>query len=299
MAWLGVDMGGTASRWVLLGTGGVIARGTAPGATALRADETQRAAFDAALASIRQALPCAPHTACLGLTGAGHAPGATLADACARPLRLPVTAVRVMNDATLAWHAAFPQGGAGLLVLAGTGSVGLGRALRGPMIEVGGRGALIDDGGSAVWIVLRALDMIFRRIDQTGTPDDCAALADALFTAIGARDWDTVCARVHTLPRGELGALALSVARAAHAGDPQAAALLARAGDELARLARALATRCGPAPLVMAGGVLALSPAITARLHQALPGLEPQCATLDAALAGGRLAQAIQKDTTR
>ncbi len=295
MAWLGVDMGGTASRWVLIDQRGVIARGQAPGATALRADAAQRAAFEAALGAIRAALPCAPHAACLGLTGAGHAPGPKLVTACAGALGLAAGAVRVMNDVQLAWHAAFPDGGAGHLVLAGTGSVGLGRSAGGGWVEVGGRGALIDDAGSAVWIVLRALDQVYRRIDESGRPAGCEALAEALFAAIGARDWDTVCTRVHAMPRGNLGALAVAVSDAARAGDATAATLLERAADELARLARALAARCGPAPLVMAGGVLAPGGVVRERLA-ALPGdRAPRFQALDAAAAGARLAMEGEK----
>ncbi len=290
MAWLGVDMGGTASRWLLADRGRVIARGQAPGATALRADASQRAGFEAALTTIRAALPAAPRGACLGLTGAGYAPGLTLTAACAGPLGLATDKVRLMNDVQLAWHAAFPEGGAGHLVLAGTGSVGLGRSAGGGWVEVGGRGALIDDAGSAVWIVLRALDLIYRRIDESGRPAGCEALAEALFAAIGARDWDTVCPRVYAMPRGDLGALAVAVADAARAGDAVAAGLLARAADELVRLTRALAARCGPAPLVMAGGVLAPGGVVRGRLATLLADRAPRFQTLDAAAAGARLA---------
>lgn len=289
MTWLGVDMGGTASRWVLADRGGVITRGQAPGATALRADATQRGGFDAALAEIRAALPAAPRAAALGLTGAGHAPGRALAATCAGPLGLAPDRVRVMNDVQLAWHAAFPAGGPGHLVLAGTGSVGLGRA-GGDWVEVGGRGALIDDAGSAVWIALRALDLIYRRIDEHGRPEGCELLADALFTALGARDWDGVCARVHAMPRGDLGALAVAVAGAAQAGDRAAAEVLARGADELARLVRALNARCGPAPLVLAGGLLAPGGSIRDALAERLAGRTARFLTLDAAAAGARLA---------
>lgn len=291
MAWLGVDMGGTASRWVLTGADGAIARGQAPGATALGADAAQRAGFETALTAIGAALPRPARGACLGLTGAGHAPGAALVATCAGPLGLAPSAVRVMNDVQLAWHAAFPKGNAGHLVLAGTGSVGLGRRSGGDWVEVGGRGALIDDAGSAVWIVLRALDLVYRRIDQTGAPTGCEGLAEALYQALGAREWDAVCDRVHALSRGDLGALAVAVAHAARAGDAAAAGLLMRAGDELARLAHALAARCGPAPLVIAGGALGLHGAIRKRLALALADRKPRFATLDAALAGARLAR--------
>lgn len=293
MVWLGVDMGGSASRWVLAGaSGAVLARGEAPGASALLTDKGAAQRFDTALAEILAALPQAPRGACLGLTGAGRTPGPALAERCARVLGLERGQVVVMNDITLAWHAAFgPQSDAGHLVLAGTGTVGMGRGPGGEAI-IGGRGALIDDAGSAVWIVSQALRALFRRIDRHGRPQGCAGLAGALYTAIGARDWDGVRAHVYAASRGELGALAPAVAQAARAGDDVARGVLTRAEGEIARLARVLVARCGPAPLVLAGGVLALDPAIKAGLAQRLSGLSPRFPTLDPALAGALLAQA-------
>lgn len=293
MVWLGVDMGGSASRWVLAGAdGGVLARGKAPGASALLADAVAGQRFDAALAAIAAALPSAPQRACLGLTGAGRAPGAALVARCAGALGLAPGQVAVMNDMPLAWHAAFgADAGAGHLVLAGTGSVGMGRGPGGEAI-IGGRGGLIDDAGSAVWIVLRALRALYRRIDRHGRPRGCAHLAEALYAAIGARDWDGVSTHVHALSRGELGALAPAVASAARAGDAVARGVLTRAEAEIARLARVLVARCGPAPLALSGGVLALDPSITAGLARRLADLSPRFAALDPALAGALLARA-------
>ncbi|MCC5989717.1 MAG: hypothetical protein JJT95_18770, partial [Pararhodobacter sp.] len=60
----------------------------------------------------------------------------------------------------------------------------------------------------------------------------------------------------------------------------------------IARLARVLVARCGPAPLALSGGVLALDPSITAGLARRLADLSPRFAALDPALAGALLARA-------
>jgi glucosamine kinase len=86
--------------------------------------------------------------------------------------------------------------------------------------------------------------------------------------------------RVYTASRGELGQLALAVATAANAGDATALALLQRAGWELARLVRVLAQRlarppAGPNPVLLAGRVFDLHPAVQPALAQALPPQTP------------------------
>ncbi|MEN9628805.1 MAG: hypothetical protein RJA10_2032, partial [Pseudomonadota bacterium] len=59
--------------------------------------------------------------------------------------------------------------------------------------------------------------------------------------------------------------------QAASEGDADALRILQSAGDELARLARALLQRLGPQPVALAGRVFELHPVIEARLRAALP----------------------------
>ena len=211
--------------------------------------------------------------------------------AAAGALNLPTSRVTIVNDMVLAWHAVWPRGG-GHLVSAGTGSVGF-SLHRGAMILVGGRGALIDDAGSAAWIALRALDALWRRIDETGAPRGAEMLADALFGALGGGDWDATRRFVYGRDRGAIGSLARPVAEAAHRGDPLARDLMARAGTELARLARALVARAGDAPVAVIGGVLTLHPAIRTAIEAATPGLALVWPAPDAAARAATLAQEL------
>ena len=75
---------------------------------------------------------------------------------------------------------------------------------------------------------------------------------------------------------------------AAHEGAPLALEILAAAADELARLARILAARAGPAPTAFVGGVLRLHPCIRAGIEAAVPGAA--FPALDAALHAARTA---------
>lgn len=292
--WLGLDMGGTATRWATCdASGAVTARGSGPGATALGLlDPTLRAGFEAALKAVAEGAGDGIAGATVGLTGSGVAPGPEAAEAVATGLGLPVARITVLNDMVLAWHAVFPEGGSGgHLVAAGTGSVGMSIDAQGAVTLVGGRGTLIDDAGSGAWLALRALDSVWRAMDRHGRPEGCKALADRLFEALGGDDWEATRRFVYGRDRGAIGALAPVVAEAAQAGDAVAMALMTRAGAELARLAEALLARGGPAPVAAVGGVWRLHPAIRAAFEAALPGVAPSYPAPDAAAHAARMAR--------
>jgi N-acetylglucosamine kinase-like BadF-type ATPase len=282
--WLGIDMGGTATRWAWLGTDGRLARGQGPGATAMIYDAPRRAAFDAALMAVRAGLPGGVRGAHLGLTGAGFARDPAITAAAAKALGLAVAQLSHENDAELAHRAAF-GGGPGHLVIAGTGSVGIGVTDRGRAV-VGGRGVLIDDRGSGAWIAVQALQAVHAVLDETGG----FAGVESLAAALGAADWEGLRARVYGADRGALGLMAREVAGVAAQGCPTAGAILNRAGHELAAMAAQLAARLGPAPVALAGGVLGLSPLVPAAIRAVLP--QAELPTLDAPLAAAGHARA-------
>lgn len=296
MTWLGIDMGGTATRWVRCDArGDEVARGAVAGATGLVFDAAARAAFEAALAGCAAQAGngvggAAMKGAVLGITGAGLHPDAEITRLAARALGLAADRVVVLNDMELAWRAAFAQGG-GHLVLAGTGSVGMSIDAGGTVTLVGGRGSLIDDAGSGAWIALRALDAVWRAIDAAGRPEGVETLARHLFAAIGGSEWEDTRRYVYGRDRGAIAALAPAVAAAARDGDARALALMEAAGRELARLARDLIGRCGAAPVRVSGGVLALHPALGAALRAALPGVDLAFVSIDPAARAARMAR--------
>lgn len=291
---LGLDAGGTATRWALADAAGtVVAEGTAPPISGLMLlDAPGRDALQAALGVLRHARPpgVALRAACAGVTGldAAHAPA--LAQALATALALPVAAVRVMSDIELACIAAFPQGD-GVLVIAGTGSIAARRLPDGTLHRAGGRGAVIDDAGGGHWIAREALRLVWRAEDAAPSAATATPLGRALAQAVGGADWAATRTFVYGASRGELGTLALAVAAAARDGDAAALALLAQAGAELARLVHALHTRLGGAgPVALAGRVWALHPAVEAAFRTALPGVAVHTPDEPAHRAAARLA---------
>jgi glucosamine kinase len=293
-AFVGIDVGGTGSRFVLVSPDGVERdRGIAPGATGHLFNPDARRHFLATLAAIAQAIGgqgvIGAHA---GITGLATNLRQEAQGLIAEAFNCPPERVTASDDMELAFRARFAPG-EGHLVSAGTGSVGLHIRADGTPVRVGGRGILIDDAGAGAWLALRALDAVYRRIDETGGPADAERLAGALFAAIGGDDWDSVRAYVYAGDRGRIGALAPAVAEAALAGDPVATNLVEAAGHEIARLATALIAREGPAPVDFIGGVLNIHPAIKPAIAAALPSARIGFPTLDAASAAARIAREL------
>jgi len=295
--YLGIDIGGTATRWSVVDDHGIMVdRGIADGASGLIYDAASLARFVGALEVVRDALPGRIAHAQLGITGAGFSRHVTIEEQVSRILSLPLLAFSYSNDTTLAWRAAF-DGRAGHLVSAGTGSVGMSYDAQGEPVIVGGRGILVDDGGSGVWIALRALDRLFRRIEEEGRPKGAEILASSIFAAMGGGDRDALRGFVYGRDRGRIGTLAVAVAEAAREGCPMAQGLLEQAGQELARLGRVLLTRCGPAPVAFVGGVLALDPSIRQTIERELDGQVLEFPRIDAALQAAQMAREKGKIT--
>ncbi|WP_052732105.1 N-acetylglucosamine kinase [Devosia geojensis] len=292
---LGIDIGGTASRWVVAdGGGAVVTRGAAAGATGHLFNPAEREKFAGVIATI--AAEAQPHLpvagAFLGVTGLGERAYDDARAIAGAAIGLTPDRVGASDDMELAFRATFAPG-AGHLISAGTGSVGLHVAADGELVRVGGRGILIDDGGSGTWIALTALDKIYRLIDETGSTDGARLLADALFAAMGGDDWSATRAYIYGSDRGRIGALAQVVAGAADKGDPLALAILEDAARELARLGHALVNRAGNKPIGYVGGVIGLHRVIKPGLIAALAGCEVVFPTIDAAHHAARMARLL------
>lgn len=286
---LGLDVGGTSTRWALADAEGrCVAEGQAAGFSGLQlADAAGRAAVGVILrdilAALRAAVEMPPDEAalvavCAGVTGFdGDQPG-PLVSVLSEALGVVPQAVTAYNDIELACRAVFPPGG-GVLVYAGTGSIAACLDAQGVVHRAGGRGGLIDDGGSGYWLAREALRCIWRLEDERPGAGLRSGLGRALSARLGGARWGDHRRAAYTATRGELGTHALAVAQAARDGDAQALALLAAAGEELARLARALLRLHGPRPVRLAGRVFELHPEIERSLRWALPAVEVQSPT--------------------
>ncbi|WEJ35073.1 BadF/BadG/BcrA/BcrD ATPase family protein [Devosia sp. SD17-2] len=287
-ACIGIDIGGTGSRWVACDVQGrELARGLSKGATAHIFNVTERQRLETVLADINVQLAThgiLPSRIRAGLTGYGKG-----VEEAAKILFSDAFGVQadLFDDITAAYLAVF-RPGEGHVISAGTGSFGIHISADGTQVRVGGRGILVDDAGSGSWIALRAVECLYRIHDRDGNFDAMPFLAHQIFVTVGATEWDNVREFIYSGDRGRIGTLAVAVSRAAHDGELYAMELLSRAGRELAKIATNLTMRIGPSPLAFIGGALDLHPNIKKAIDATLSGRDISFPRPDAALAAAQ-----------
>ena len=204
----------------------------------VRARESLHQAIREACATAKIA-PQQIQRACVGAAGAGR-------DEIAAVVRKLVTEliaseIEVVGDLLIALEAAFGEG-AGVIVIAGTGSVAYGRNAQGKTARAGGWGFAISDEGSAHWIGRTAVASVLQAIDQD--PDQrkdsqASAAALSLFrdlkSAWRLRSLDEFVLAANSGP--DFAALFPAILAAADTGDALAQRVLSQAGGELSRLA--------------------------------------------------------------
>jgi glucosamine kinase len=277
---LGLDAGGTQTRWALARADGtLVAEGSVGGFAGQQAGTAAgRGVIAAELSKLVAAVHPhgTPSRAWAGVTG--HDALAFAADdlhqLLAISLGLPRAQVALFNDVEMACRLCFEPGG-GYLVYAGTGSIGIFIDGAGALHRAGGRGGLLGDEGSGYWLARQALSMLWRAEDEQPGSAAASVLGRHVLTLMGGSDWATTRRFLHEADRGRFGRLALGVAAAANEGDARALALLCEAGRELARLATLLMTHHGPRPLRVAGRVVLLHEAVAAAMRAALPAATP------------------------
>lgn len=143
------------------------------------------------------------------------------------------------NDMVCGWAGSLACAD-GINIIAGTGSMGYGR--RGEAAaRAGGWGEAFSDEGSAYWIAVQGLNAFSRMSDGRLPRGPLHAILREHFQLDG-NDLD-ICAHVYGEghgSRGELAQLSPLVSQAALAGDGVAASIFERAGQELAAIAEAL-----------------------------------------------------------
>jgi glucosamine kinase len=269
---LGIDAGGTQTRWALAHADGrVVGEGSVGGLSALLMNSPDgRRQMEAALAQLAAAVLThgTPTRVYAGVTGLDESESA-LVPLIAKPFGLDAAAVKLSNDVELAFLDVFSPG-EGYLVYAGTGSIAAFIAADGTFHRAGGRGVILDDGGGGFWIAREALRHIWRSEDEKPGAWRESLLARKVFEHVGGADWSFTRKFIYQGERGAVGKLALAVAAAA-GEDTVAHGILQGAGQELARLAGAMINRFGPRKIVLAGRVALLHPIIAQTMQARLP----------------------------
>ena len=288
-AWVAaLDGGGTKTATALADRRGAVS--ILPGAPGCNPQDGPdwESVLRGALAHICRA-PGGLAAAVLGLPGFGEVPAhdsAVLA-LLRNHLQMPF---EPMNDVFLAHLGAF-GGGAGVLVLSGTGSMAVARGSSGT-VRVGGWGDVLGDEGSAGWIGREALALASRASD--GRAPEALPFSRALCARLGSEAQGDFAPLTWLMaqpgtPRSAVASAARHVDALAREGSPEAIRLLRAAAGELTHAASAAALRAGLGsdfPWVASGGTFR-SDLLLAALAQAL-GRPPQPPRLTT-LAGGLL----------
>lgn len=269
---LGIDAGGTQTRWALADAHGIVAEGAVRGMSALQVgqgDHVRDVMAQLAAAVLGHGAPSRIHAGFTGLDENLE----PLRELVAEPFGLEPAAVTLASDMEVAFLDLFAPG-EGYMVYAGTGSVAAFVDLEGTLHRAGGRGVIVDDGGSGFWIAREAMRRVWRIEDEAPGSWRESPLARALFDAVGGPEWARSREYIYGGDRGAVGRLALAVAKAA-AADAAAREILMGAGTELARLALAMTERYGPRPVALAGRAAGIHPLIFETMRAKVPSDMP------------------------
>jgi glucosamine kinase len=276
MIGLGIDAGGGSTRWLLLDDKAqTLATGSVEATSGhIFTPEDRERNFSRLTQLCNDVLKIAkPDAVVGGLTGLyPNTEGSSLLNRLvAEVLNLNISRVHLDNDMHIAYAAAF-EPGEGVLVYAGTGSVGYHETAEGKIFSAGGYGYLIDDYGAGYWIGHEAIKQTMRWVDELGRSSN-APLATSVYEVLGGNQWEHILGVIYgENPRTVLATLVPAVVKAAHAGDEIAARILQNAGGELARLANVILKRLGQhLPVAFSGGISRASPLLTEALKAALP----------------------------
>src|SRR5256885_2922306 len=255
---LGIDGGGTKTSCVIGDETSVLGSGTAAGSNVVRLGEAK--AREALAAVIGQACAAANITpaqierTCLGLAGAGRP---EISNLVRRLLAELVSGeIEVVGDMVIALQAAFGNG-AGVMVIAGTGSMAYGRDASGKTLRAGGWGFSIFDEGSGHWIGRSAIAAIMRDYDETGEEE--SVLMNSVKKSWGLTTREQLVLAANASPSPDFAALLPAVLFDAHFRDALAQSILTQAATELARFAKIVIRRLfyegDEVPVGMSGGV--------------------------------------------
>lgn len=155
--------------------------------------------------------------------------------------RIGIRKTDVVTDAEIALYGT-TLGGPGLVVIAGTGSICLGKNAAGAMAISGGWGPLAGDEGGGIGIAQQALHMVAKASDGRGTATALTSRAAKYFRASGPENL-IVAIYSPQIDNSRIAGFARFVVEAAVEGDKIARQILRDAGCELGLAASAVITK--------------------------------------------------------
>jgi len=199
---IGMDGGGTKTHAVITNLSGVILAEHIAGPSNFqiigveKAAETIYSLIEMCCDSVECAISDLSIVAC-GLTGAGRTGDQKrMADGLKKfsaAKKKKLKKVIIESDARIALEGAF-KGGAGIILIAGTGSIAFGKDVKGNVHRVGGWGRVLGDEGSGYFLGRLGLSAVTRHIDGRG---DKTKLSDMIAKEFGLNDQTSIINAVY------------------------------------------------------------------------------------------------------
>jgi N-acetylglucosamine kinase-like BadF-type ATPase len=254
---IGIDGGGTKTLAVIVDAqGNERGRGIAGSANhesvgIAKAVQHLRSAIEEAARLADCSLPL--QSAWFGLAGIDRPDDYTLLLPYLQPL---AQHVHLTNDAELVLSGL--PAAIGIALIAGTGSIALGRDARGVSTRAGGWGHLIGDEGSGYDLGRRCLQAVAQAADGRG---QATTLVDLLLRQWKLDNASDIIGKVYNnYDKASIAALSSLVCAAARDGDEMASSIIEDAAHELALAFVAVKNRLdffdNPVPLALGGGLL-------------------------------------------
>jgi N-acetylglucosamine kinase-like BadF-type ATPase len=279
---LGIDGGGTKTHAVLSALDGTVVAERFGGASNLQIAGIPKAAETV----FKLADECCKWASCqadavqsivVGLAGAGRpADKTSFVDALislGQQNNFPIKNVIVETDARVALEAAF-AGGSGIVIIAGTGSIGLYRTKEGTIYRAGGWGRILGDEGSSFAIARDALAAVMRAHDERG---EKTVLTEKAFQQFRVTAVEDLIPRIYQ-DAVDITGFTLKVLFAAE-DDHVAREVLSKNADALVELVQTLLKHAPPqkkAAVALMGGLLTEENAYSTMVKEKIVAALPQ-----------------------
>jgi N-acetylglucosamine kinase-like BadF-type ATPase len=296
---LGIDVGGTKTVCLLADEEGrVLSTAKGAGANLQAVGELQlEKVLHTVMEETVSQQSATPSAICLGIAGVDRPDDAAVVRGIMSRIGYKAR-ILVVNDALIALQAGI-GGAAGVVIVAGTGSIAYGCDRQGTAARAGGWGHVLGDEGSGYWMGRQALRAIVREADGRGQATTLTRRVLAHFGVARPEELlQTVYRQNFTL--AAVAALAIHVQQAQDEGDKVAHAILDRGARELAAAAASVTNQLDLSgeefAFVLAGGMFRAVPWLRQEVTRLLAGIAPRSKTLllevEPALGAVRLALA-------
>lgn len=156
----------------------------------------------------------------------------------ARTQNIPLNDIIITSDAEIAVEGAF-NGGNGIVLIAGTGSIAIGKIAKDRFVRCGGWGIELDDEGSGAWIGREGLTAVVRALDGRGKYTMLADMLADFNPLIDIKNPRTIV-KAYAEKTFEYQMLTPTVMRCAELGDEVCLDIINRSAQHLIELLVAL-----------------------------------------------------------